>query len=255
MLIDSHCHLDLLEDADAALARARDAGVAQVITIGVDLATSEDAIVRAHADPAVFATIGLHPHDAKDWTPESWERFTELAGDPGCVGIGEAGLDYHYDHSPRAVQREVFERHVELAASSGKPLVIHTREAWDDTWAILEAGPRVPIVFHCFSGSPVEVERGLGLGAIFSYSGVITFKNAATLRASALVTPLDHLIVETDAPFLAPVPHRGKPCEPGMVADTARFLAELLEIDLETLQHSTVETTRRVFALPEPAAA
>jgi len=251
VLIDSHCHLDLLEDADGALTRARAAGVEHVITIGVDLATSEDAIRRAHDDPGISATVGLHPHDAKDWTPQLWDRITELAADPRCVGVGEAGLDYHYDHSPRATQRAVFERHVELAASSGKRLVIHTRDAWDDTWAILEAGvPEMP-VFHCFSGSQLEVERGLELGAIFSYSGVVTFKNAEALRAAALVTPLGSLIVETDAPFLAPVPHRGRPCEPAMVLDTLRFIAELKQIAPEELAESTRETTKRVFGLSD----
>lgn len=251
MLIDAHCHLDLLDDPDGALARSVAGGVGAVITIGVDLPTSEDAVVRAHADPRVFATVGLHPHDARLADDALWERFDVLARDPRVVGVGEAGLDYHYDHSPRDVQRAVFARQISLAARCGRTLVIHTREAWPDTFEMLEDAPDQPphVVYHCFSGGPAEAARAVAMGATLSFSGVVTFKNASELREAALATPNDRIIVETDAPFLAPVPHRGRPNEPAFVAETAAFLAGLKGLETDTFAALTVANTRRAFPL------
>jgi TatD DNase family protein len=252
MLIDAHCHLDMLEDADQALDRASKAGVGAVITIGVDLPTSEDAVRRANSDERIFATVGLHPHDARLQDEALWTRFDELLQDPRVVGVGEAGLDYHYDNSPREIQREVFARQIGLAHDTARTLVIHTREAWPDTFDLLEAAPKHPerVVYHCFSGGPDEAQRAVEMGAWLSFSGVVTFKKADDLRAAAKVTPLERILVETDSPFLAPVPERGKKNEPAFVAHTAAFLADLLGVPIEEFARVTRENTARAFRLP-----
>jgi len=239
----------MLEDPVAALARAEEAGVARVVTIGTDGPTSQGAVDWARRDPRVYATVGLHPHDAKTADDALWGRFEALAAEPRCVGIGEAGLDYHYGHSPREDQLRVFERHVALADATDRALVIHTREAWDDTWRVLEPARHLRIVFHCFTGGPDEAERALELGASLSFSGIVTFRNAGEIRAAARLTPLDRLLVETDSPYLAPIPHRGRPNEPAFVAQTAAFLAELKGVDLSTLAQAATDATRRVFRL------
>lgn len=251
MLVDTHCHLDLLDDADAALERATTVGVERVITIGVDLATSEDAVRRAEADERVFATVGLHPHDAKDWTPSVWDRIGSLATHPRVVGVGEGGLDFHYDNSPRPQQREVFARHIALAHETDRTLVIHSREAWDDTFRILEEGGQpARTVYHCFIGGPAEAERALGMGAVLSFSGIVTFANADAVRQAALLAPLDRILIETDAPFLTPVPHRGRPNEPAYVEHTAAFLADLKGVTLKEFSQVTTANAERMFRLP-----
>ena len=233
MLVDTHCHLDMLDDLDGVLARMREAEVERCVTIGVDLPSSEWSTTCATEHDEVWATVGLHPHDAKDWTDELGARLIELADSPRVVGIGEAGLDYHYDNSPRGQQRAVFAHQIGIAHQTGKALVIHSREAWDDTFAILEA-ERVPArtVFHCYSGGPREAERALALGAVLSFSGVVTFRNASDLREAASLTPLDRLVVETDSPFLTPVPHRGERNEPAYVRHTAALIASLKDVPL-----------------------
>lgn len=248
MLVDTHCHLDMLEDLDGALARMRAAGVARAVTIGVDRASSEWAVRAARSHDDVWATVGLHPHDAKDRTDGLMSLLEQLAADARVVGVGEAGLDYHYDNSPRDVQRAVFAEQVALAKRAHKTLVVHTREAWDDTFAILESeGAPERIVFHCFSGGPTEAGRALDLGATLSYSGVVTFKSATELREAARATPLDRIVVETDAPFLAPVPHRGRPNEPAYVARVAEALAAEKGVTLEEFGAVTSANASRLF--------
>ena len=249
-MIDTHCHLDMLADWGGALARARDAGVGGCITIGVDLETSRWAARAAESTDGVWATVGLHPHDAKDRTDALMEELRALATSDGVVGIGEAGLDYHYDNSPRDQQRAVFAEHIRLAHDIGKALVIHTREAWDDTFAILDdEGVPERIVFHCFSGGPDEAEQALARGAVLSFSGVVTFRNAQALREAARLAPLDRIVVETDAPFLTPVPHRGKPNEPAFVPFVAAEIARVKGISIEDVDSATHSVSSGLFGL------
>jgi len=250
MLVDTHCHLDMLEDLDGALSRMRAAGVARAVTIGVDRVTSEWAARAARTHDEVWATVGLHPHDAKDRSDDAMAMLEHLARtEEKVVGVGEAGLDYHYDNSPREQQRAVFEEQVAMATRVGKALVIHTREAWDDTFAILGAAGPPPdrIVFHCFSGGPAEAARALEAGAYLSFAGVVTFKNATDLREAARETPLDRIVVETDAPFLAPVPHRGRPNEPAYVVRTAEAIATVKGVTADEVARSTTENAARLF--------
>jgi TatD DNase family protein len=248
-LVDSHAHLDMLEDLDDVLVRMREAGVAGCVTIGVDRTSSRWAVRTARARRDVWATVGLHPHDAKDWTPELGAELDSLAAEDRVVGVGEAGLDYYYDSSPRATQREVFSWHLDLARRVGKTLVIHCRDAFDDLFAILEAAPPPPIVFHCWSGGPSQAERALALGAVLSFAGTVTFKNAEPVREAARMVPLDRLLVETDAPFLTPVPLRGRRNEPAYVRHTAEFLAELKAVDSEELAAASTRTAEAVFGI------
>jgi len=246
MLVDTHCHLDMLEDLSGALERMRAAGVERAVTIGVDRATSEWAVRAARSHDDVWATVGLHPHDAKDRTDAVMSLLEQMAADDRVVGIGETGLDYHYDNSPRDVQRAVFAEQIGLCARTGKALVIHTREAWDDTFEIL-ASEGVPdrVVFHCFSGGPDEAKRALDIGAVLSVAGVVTFKNAQSLRDAVALAPLDRLVVETDAPFLTPVPHRGRPNEPGYVGLVAAAIAQVKGVsDAEVAVASTGAASR-----------
>jgi TatD DNase family protein len=249
VLVDTHCHLDML-GAEDALERMRAAGVGRAVTIGVDAASSEWAAGFARGRDDVWATVGLHPHDAKDRTDEMMARIEELAAEPRVAGIGEAGLDYHYDNSPREIQRAVFAEQIAIAHRTGRALVIHSREAWDDTFAILEAGrPPERTVFHCFSGRPAEAARAVALGAYLSFSGVVTFRNADDLRAAAAATPLERIVVETDAPFLTPVPHRGKPNEPAFVVHCAAKIAEVKGISLDEVAAATTENASKLFGL------
>ncbi len=251
MLVDTHCHLDMLEDVQGALARMHEAGVERCVTIGVDLASSEWAVEYAAEHPDVWATVGLHPHDAKDWTDELGARLQHLASSPRVVGIGEAGLDYHYDNSPREAQRDVFREQIRLAHRCDKALVIHSREAWDDTFAILgEEGVPSRTVFHCFSGGPAEASRAVEMGAVLSFSGVVTFKNAAELRAAAAQTPLERIVVETDAPFLTPVPHRRKRNEPAFVLHTAAAVAETKNMAFPDVLEASGAAAGRLFGWP-----
>lgn len=248
-VVDTHCHLDMLDDVEQVLARMRDAGVARCVTIGVDPASNETAVALARAHADVFATVGLHPHDARLRTDDIMERIRTLASDANVVGIGEAGLDYHYDNSPRAQQRDVFAEQIRIAHDTDKALVIHSREAWDDTFAIL-AEQTVPArtVFHCFSGGPREAERALEMGCMLSFSGVVTFKNAQALRDAAALAPLDRIVVETDAPFLTPVPHRGRKNEPAYVPLIAAEIARVKDLPVEQVAEATTHTATRLFA-------
>lgn len=223
---DSHCHIDdrLPGGAEGAVAAARTAGVSRMITVGCDEASSRTAIEMAARFDDVWATVGVHPHDAKDGV-----GFVEgLLDAPRVVAVGECGLDYHYDHSPRDVQRAVFAAQIAIAHERRLPLVIHTREAWDDTFDVLAAeGMPERTIFHCFTGGPDEARRCLDLGAFLSFSGIVTFKTATDLQAAACLCPADRLLVETDSPYLAPVPHRGKPNQPALVTVVGEFVAAL----------------------------
>lgn len=256
MLIDSHVHLDDLRydtDRNTILQRAEAAGVEAMVTIGCDLATSQAAVALAQAHPQVFATIGVHPHEAKEIEEGWYDSFRSLARRPKVVAYGEIGLDYHYDHSPREIQRERFREQIHLARELALPLVIHTREAQEDTVTILreESAGDVGGVFHCFSGDAWLAKDALDLGFYLSFSGVLTFKNAAMLRDIAKTVPLDRLMVETDCPYLAPVPYRGKRNEPAYVQYVAETLAAIRgNGSIESIARATVDNTKRVFKIP-----
>lgn len=248
MLVDTHCHLDMLEDLDEVLTRMFLEDVERAVTIGVDLASSEWAVKAASEREQVWATVGLHPHDAKSRTDALLARLEELAGDDRVVAIGETGLDYHYDNSPRDVQRDVFAEQIRLAHHVRKALVIHTRDAWTDTFAILEReGVPQRTVFHCWSGDATHARRAVELGAVLSFSGTVTFNKAEDLREAAKAIPLSNIVVETDAPFLTPHPHRGKRNEPAYVRFTAEKIAEVRAIDLDEVERATTTNAARLF--------
>lgn len=261
MLTDSHCHLDFPEftaELDAVVERARVAGVTRLITISTRVGRHAEIAALAERFPAVFFTVGTHPLQAAEEPDVPVERLLALASHPKCVGIGEAGLDYHYDAAPRDVAGRVFRTHIAAARESGLPLVIHSRDADDDMAAILrdEMGRgRFSAVLHCFTSSAALAATGLDLGLSISFSGVVTFKNSEALRAIARDVPLDRLLVETDAPFLAPVPHRGKRNEPAYVAETARVLAQLKGLDPEAFAETTSGNVDRLFSKLPPRAA
>lgn len=243
-LVDSHCHLDdkqFAEDREAAIERALAAGVTRMMAIGTgDGPPDLEAAVRlADRYPCFHATVGVHPHDAAKASEETFERMRELAGHAKVLAIGEIGLDYHYDFSPRETQRAVFERQLALAREVGKPVVIHTREAWSDTMSILRKNYSGGGIFHCFTGGTVEAAEALGLGFHLSFGGVLTFPKAEAVREAARMAPLERLLIETDAPYLAPVPHRGKRNEPAFLVETARKLAALRGISPEELAAAT----------------
>jgi TatD DNase family protein len=254
-LVDSHCHLDdekFAPDRDAAIARARAAGVERMLAIGTgdgppDL---EAALRLARAYEFIYATIGVHPHDAAKTTPETLVRLAELAREPKVLAIGEIGLDYHYDFSPRDVQRRVFMEQLQLAAQVRKPIVIHTREAWEDTLAVVrEHGLPFGGIMHCFTGGPNEAGQALELGFHLSFGGILTFPKADDVREAAAGAPEDRLLVETDSPYLAPVPYRGKRNEPSFLPETARRLAELRGMVPEDLALATTRNFDRLFGL------
>jgi TatD DNase family protein len=248
VLVDTHCHLDTLEDLDGVLARMRDNGVARAVSIGVDLASSEWCVGAANERDDVWATVGLHPHAATDRSDELMARLEELASNARVVAVGEAGLDFHYMHSPREIQREVFAEQIRLAKRTGKALVIHTREAWDDTFEIAEReGLPSRTVFHCWSGDVDHARRAVSLGATLSFSGTVTFANATDLREAAAAIPIDHIVVETDSPFLTPHPHRGKRNEPAYVRFVAEKIAEVRGVDIREIERATTANAARLF--------
>ena len=246
---DNHCHLDderLPGDVGETIAAARAAGVERMITIGTDAVRSRMALDIAAAHEGVWATVGLHPHDAK----EGVDTIVELLGEPGVVAVGECGLDYHYDNSPREVQRDAFAAQIALANAHDLALVIHTREAWDDTFDILRAeGVPARTVFHCFSGGRDEAARCLDLGAFLSFSGIITFPKAPEVREAAVLCPIERLLVETDAPYLTPVPHRGKPNQPAYVPLVGAAIAAVKGVDVEAVAEASSAAATAVFGL------
>jgi len=254
MFVDSHCHLNyrgLVEEQPQVLARARSAGVSAMLNISTRASEWDEVIGLADREPDVFASVGVHPHDADTHPDVESATLVERARHPRVVGIGESGLDFYYDRSDRDRQRASFRAHIAAARETGLPIIVHTREAEEDTHAILaeEMGKgRFGGVIHCFTASRDLAEKALGLGLYVSISGIVTFKNARDLQETAKSIPLERLLIETDSPFLAPVPHRGKACEPAFVADTARFLADLRGESVETLAEATAANFRALFS-------
>ncbi len=253
-LVDSHCHLNydgLAERQDEVLDAARARGVTAFLNISTRQREWSDVIGVATRNPDVWASVGVHPHEADAHPELGATALIEGAAHPRVIAIGECGLDYYYDKSDRAAQRERFQAHIEAARATGLPLVVHTRDAEDDTAEILERAVEeggVTGVLHCFTGSAELARKGLELGFFVSLSGIVTFKNAKDLQQTAREIPLDRLLVETDAPFLAPVPNRGKTCEPAFVADTAAFLAELRGEEPDALANATTANFYRLFS-------
>jgi TatD DNase family protein len=257
-LIDSHCHVDseqFQDDREAVIERALAAGVEHMVAIGSgDGPPDLEAGIRlADRYDAFYATIGVHPHDASKATAETYRRLAELTAHPKVVAMGEMGLDYHYDHSPREVQRDVFVEQMRIARDARKPIVIHTRTAWEDTIALLRehwAPSGLGGILHCFSEGPREAEQALEIGFFISFAGIVTFPKATAIQEAARMTPADRLLIETDAPYLAPVPKRGKRNEPAYVVETARKLAELRGVTLEEIASTTADNFRRL-CLPD----
>lgn len=261
MLIDSHAHLDTNSydaDRDEVISRALSAGVGLMLEIaGSDVAKGslDPGIALADKYPFIYAAVGLHPHEASIYTPELESRLVELANHPKVIGWGEIGLDYYYDNSPREIQRRVFCRQIELAKEAGLPIIIHTRDAEEDTIAILNdcfatSATEDNGIIHCFTGTQRLAEAALDLGFLISFSGVLSFKTAEELRQVASSVPKHKLLVETDCPFLAPVPYRGKRNEPAYVVETAKVLAILQSIDFDELASLTTANFLRLFKLP-----
>ena len=254
MFVDSHCHLNykgLVEDQQGVLDRARAAGVGAMLNISTRASEWDEVVGLAEREPDVWASVGVHPHDADTHPDVETATLVERACHPRVVGIGESGLDFYYDKSDRDRQRASFRSHIAAARETGLPIIVHTRDAEEDTHKILadEMGKGAYTgVIHCFTASAEFGRKALDLGLYISISGIVTFKNAKDLQAAARTVPLDRLLIETDSPFLAPVPHRGRPCEPAYVADTARFLAELRGETLEQLSSATSANFRALFA-------
>ena len=287
MFIDSHCHIDgeqFDEDRDEVVRRAREAGVVAMLNIGTGDPRSDDfrrAVAVAEKYDNVYAAVGVHPHDAKLYDDAAEEHLLELAKSEKVIAWGEIGLDYYYDHSPRDVQREVFRRQIRTAKALDLPIIVHSRDADDETVEILteefgrnadtpvrsndgtsffdvlnaetkaDRSVRVPGIMHCFGGTPQMAEALMKIGFFISFAGNVTFKKADNLRDAARVVPLDRLLIETDCPFLTPVPFRGKRNEPSFVVHTAEFLAELYAIDVERLAAATTSNFLRIFGLDE----
>jgi TatD DNase family protein len=253
MLVDSHCHLEydsFVAEGDAVIERARAAGVGTCVTIGTKLSTFPKTLAVAEKYDHVWCSVGVHPHDAAVEPLTEAKTLVDLTKHPKVVGIGETGLDYYYDHSPRAEQATNFLVHIDAAQETRLPLIIHTRDAEDDTIAILqEKMAKVPFtgVLHCFTGTAKLAQAGLELGLYVSASGIITFKNSEPLRQVFREVPMDRLLVETDSPYLAPIPHRGKRNEPSFVAHTAAALAALKGVSVEEIARVTTENFYRLF--------
>ncbi|MFZ4718620.1 MAG: TatD family hydrolase [Ilumatobacteraceae bacterium] len=249
--VDTHCHLydtrgPAVEDVIAA---ARAAGVDTMIDVGCDRATSESAIAIASQHEGIHATVGLHPHEAV----HGIESILSLFDDPNVIAVGECGLDYYYEHSPRDAQRAAFAAQIQIAHERRLPLVIHTRDAWDDTFDILRAeGTPERTIFHCFTGGVDEAQRCLDLGAFLSFSGIVTFKAAADVQAAAVHCPADRLLAETDSPYLAPVPHRGRTNQPAFVTHVVQFLADLRNETTESVRAATVANACLAFPALRP---
>ena len=261
MFIDSHCHLDgdaFDADRDEVVTRARDAGLLAMLNVGTGDPHSDDfrkAVAVAEKYENIFASVGVHPHDAKLYDDAAEAHLVELARSEKVIAWGEIGLDYYYDHSPRDVQREVFQRQIRKAKELGLPIIVHSRDADEETVEILRdecgerSGGKAPGIMHCFGGTAEMAKALLPLGFFISFAGNVTFKKAENLREAAKVVPIDRLLVETDCPFLTPVPFRGKRNEPAYVVHTARFLAELFGVDVESLAEQTTDNFLTLFDL------
>jgi len=254
MLIDSHCHLEykgLVEDQQGVLTRAREAGVGAFLNISTKQSEWEQVVGTANREVDVFASVGIHPHEADGHEYLGRSVLLAATENQRVIGIGETGLDYYYEHSNRDTQAKLFRMHIDVARETGLPVIIHTRDAEDDTFQILteemEKGA-FPALIHCFTASAEFGRKVLDLGLTISLSGIVTFKNAKDLQAVAKDVPEDRLLVETDSPFLAPVPHRGRSCEPAFVADTARFVAGLRDVEADSLAEQTTSNFRSLFS-------
>ncbi|HXW67976.1 MAG TPA: TatD family hydrolase [Dissulfurispiraceae bacterium] len=253
-MIDTHCHLemDAFEgDRDDVIKRAREAGLEALLAIGSDFEGNKGAVALAEKHDDIFAVVGMHPHDAKDFTPAVFNQIRIWSVHRKVVAIGEVGLDYHYDYSPKEIQRAVFRQQLDFAKEAGLPVVIHSREAKEDTLGILKDSGIQRAVMHCFSGDRDMAERALAMGLCISFAGPVTFKNASRLHEIAKIIPDECLLVETDAPYLAPVPLRGRRNEPAFVVQTARFLAELRGVSLEDIDRITTINAKRLFHIGE----
>ena len=240
--IDNHCHLGV--DAAEAIAAANQAGVRKFIDVGCDLATSRACVEHAAAFEHVYATVGLHPHEAQ----HGIDGLEALLDEPNVIAVGECGLDYHYDHSPRDAQRSMFAAQIELAHRHELPLVIHTREAWEETFEILDAeGIPTHTIFHCFTGGPDEATECLQREAWLSFSGIVSFKSATDVQQAAVLCPIDKLLVETDSPYLAPVPHRGKPNQPAWVSVVGQAVATLRNDSVTDIAQATWRNTHQAY--------
>ncbi|MBM3670838.1 MAG: TatD family deoxyribonuclease [Actinobacteria bacterium] len=249
MWFDSHCHVQWSEGVDATIERARQEGVVAMIVVGTDGATSRAAVDLAARHPDVWATVGLHPHDASAFV-EQWPELEQLTRADRVVAVGEAGFDLHYRHSEPDAQEAAFRAQIRSAHELDHALVIHSREAWDETFRVLaDEGPPPRTVFHCFTGGPEEARRALDLGAHLSFSGIVSFPNADDVRAAAAICPADRVLVETDAPYLTPVPHRGKENEPAYVVHVGEALAEARGEPADEVARATTANARNVFGL------
>jgi TatD DNase family protein len=260
-LIDSHCHLNYdyaPKTNDDLIREAQAAGIVALVTVGVDLPSIPLMVAISERHPHVYHTVGVHPHEASTIADGDLTKLEQAAAHPKCRAIGEIGLDYHYDHSPRDIQRQQLDQQLELALRVGLPVVIHARDAEAD---LLEALTRyakrvptgsIPGVIHCFSGTQTFGQACLDIGFYISFSGILTFKTAEDLRVAAKAFPLDRILVETDSPYLAPIPHRGRKCEPSMVRLTAQKLAEVKGLTLEEVAKATSANTRKVFGIGAP---
>jgi len=253
MLVDSHCHLEykgLVEDQVGALSRARAAGVGAFLNISTKKSEWDQVVGTATREIDVFASVGIHPHEADQHADLGRGVLLAATEHSRVIGIGESGLDYYYEHSDRETQKRLFRMHIDVARVTGLPLIIHTRDAEDDTYQILAEemakGP-FPALIHCFTASDEFGAKVLDLGLTISISGIVTFKNAKALQETAAKLPDDRIMVETDSPFLSPVPHRGRPCEPAFVADTARFVAQLRGVEPERLAEQTTANFANLF--------
>ncbi len=250
-MIDTHCHLGSADyDADRAevLARAWEAGVKHIVVIGESAEAASKALRLAGTDPRLSATAGVHPHDAKDWSSQSADWLASALADPRVVAAGEMGLDYHYDYSPRDAQHAAFRAQLAIAADAARPVIIHAREADDDVAAVLRSDARTPVVLHSFSSGPALLRAGLDLGHYLSFSGMVTFRNWA-LDDAVRAVPLERLLIETDGPYLAPIPHRGKRNEPAFVRHTAERIAAVRGIDAAELIEATTRNAEGLFGL------
>ena len=253
-IIDSHAHLDFDRfdaDRDAVVARAADANVDTLITIGTDLPSSRRALALTQSYPNIYCSAGVHPHQVDEFADADWPALVALFDDPKVRAVGETGLDYYYDHGDRARQRSMFARHLELCGEVGRPVVVHIRDAFDDAYRIVEeVGLPAGGVVHCFTGGPEECARAVALGFHISLSGICTFKSAKALRRAVAEVPIERLLIETDSPFLAPTPHRGKRNEPAFVVHTAHEVAKLRGEPIEDICATTRATTIALFGLP-----
>lgn len=251
--IDSHCHLDLLrEGPDRAVSDARAAGVESIITIGISLETSRGAVELARRFGGVYAAVGIHPNESGDLSAADAAEVEELAGRPGVVAIGEVGLDFYRDHATPEQQHRAFRAQIAVAKRTGLPMVMHIRDAFDEVIRVLEeVGPPQTLIFHCFSGGPAEARTAVGIGGYVSFAGNVSFRNAENLRDAARAVPLERLLVETDSPFLTPVPFRGKPNRPRHVVEVGRALAQAVGVPAEEMAQITQANTRRAFRLAE----